>query len=184
MSLLIFCLIFLSSSLADTGCDGMMSLVHLSSVRTSLDSSRAEFHPALNEEFNSYLFSYWLSSPRWVSLVSHMAPVLGIPWKMSLQLFHRKLLSKLLLLIIITIFCYNFTFHTWTLNVIPVWCKLSPYLLAEQHSSRAEQSHHDKLTWTSSRGTGEAKPNHYGSRIFKRHKASSFQPPPGAFKMN
>lgn len=40
----------------------MSLLVHVSRVRTSLDSSRAEFHPALNEEFPSYLFSQWLSA--------------------------------------------------------------------------------------------------------------------------
>lgn len=91
------------------------------------------------------VFLLTLRSPRWVSLVSHRTPNLGIPWKISLQFFHRKLLSKLLLLIIIIIFCYSFTCYTWTVNLVPIWCKLSPHLLAEQSSCREEQSNHVKL---------------------------------------
>lgn len=110
ISLIIFCLICMSSSLEDTGCDGMMCLAHLSRVRTSLDSSRAEFLPAQNEEFTSTCFL--IDSEIWVSLVSHRTLSLGIPWKISLQFFHRNLLSKWLPLIIIFIFCYNFTCYT------------------------------------------------------------------------
>lgn len=90
----------------------------------------------------------FLMTPCWSRKVSPVPPCLGIPWKMPLQLFHRKLLSsKLLLLLIVIIFCCHFTCYAWILNLVPTCPKLSSYLLAGRSSSRAAKSSRDKSGW-------------------------------------